>query len=72
VVAAHDLDPADTDPEMVGDELADGDIGLVLDWSGRHAHYETAGSIAIHLVSASPRDHPYLETLGLCTHGLRP
>jgi hypothetical protein len=67
VVAARDLDPADTDTEMVGDELADGDIGLVVDRCGHDADHQAARPVA-HFVSASPRDHSNLEMLVVTTH----
>ena len=48
---------------MVGHELADGNIGLVVDWGGNDADHETARSIPAHLVPASPGDHSYLGRL---------
>jgi hypothetical protein len=71
-MAAHDGNLAEADAEMVGHELADGSIGLVIDWGGYDADYETARSIPAHLVAASPRDHSYLETLVVHAHELGP
>ena len=67
-MATHDANLADADAEMVGYEFADGNIGLVGDWGGYDADYETARSIPAHLVAASPGDHSYLETLIVYTH----
>ena len=72
MMAAHDVNLADADAEMVGHEFADGNVGLVIDWGGHDADYETARSIPVHLVAASPRDHSYLETLVVYAHELRP
>jgi hypothetical protein len=72
VAAAHDVDLADADAEMVGHELADGSIGLVVDWGGYDADDETARSIRAHLVPSSPGDHSDLETLVVCAHEPRP
>jgi hypothetical protein len=68
MMAAHDVNLADADAEMVCHELADGNIGLVVDWGGDDADHETASSIPAHVVSASARDHSYLETLVLYAH----
>ena len=68
VMAAHDVNFADAHAEMVGHELADGNIGLVVDWSGYDADDETASSIPAHLVAASAGDHSYLETLVVYAH----
>ena len=57
---------------MVGHELADGNIGLVVDWGDHDADYETPRSIPAHLATASPGDHSYLETLVVYPHETRP
>jgi deoxyinosine 3'endonuclease (endonuclease V) len=71
-MAAHDVNLADAHAEMVRHELADGNIGLVVDWGGYDADYETARSIPADLVPASPGDHSYLETLVVCPHETPP
>src|SRR5688572_4640795 len=67
-MAAHDVNFADAHAEMVGHELADGNVGLVVDWSGYDADDETASSIPAHVVAASAGDHSYLETLVVYAH----
>jgi hypothetical protein len=67
-MAAHDVNLADAETEMVGHELADGKIGLVVDWGGYDADYESARSIPAHFVPASPGDHSDLETLVVYAH----
>ncbi len=71
-MAAHDVNLADADAEVVGHELADGNIGLVVDWGGYDADDETAGSMLAHLVPASPGDHSHLETLVVTAHEPQP
>ena len=57
---------------MVGHELADGNLGPVVDWGGDGSDDETARSIPAHLVAASTGDHLYLETLVVAAHEPRP
>jgi hypothetical protein len=70
--AAHDLNPAEADTEMAGNELADSIIGLVADRGDHNADNQAARFGAGHFVPASPRDHPYLEAFVVCTHRPRP
>ena len=57
---------------MVGDKLADGKIGLVVDWGGDNPDDKTARSLPADLVAASPGDRWYLKTLVVDAHEPRP
>ena len=71
-MAAHDVNFADAHAEMVGHELADGIVGLVVNRGGYNADDEAARSIPAHLVPASAGDHSYFETFVVDAHGPRP
>jgi hypothetical protein len=63
VVAAHDVDPADPNTEVVGDQLANRGVGLIVDGRGHDPHDKTAIAALPHLVAPGTRDHPHLHTL---------
>jgi mannose-6-phosphate isomerase-like protein (cupin superfamily) len=67
VPAAHDLDTAGTHAEVVGHDLADRAVGLVVDRCGGDSDDEPASAPSAHLVSTSTWDHADLELL-LDTH----
>ena len=48
MMAAHDVNLADSDAEMFGHEPADGNVGPVVDRGGDDADDETAGSMPAH------------------------
>jgi hypothetical protein len=72
MMAAHDVNLADSDAEMFGHEPADGNVGPVVDRGGDDADDETAGSMPAHLVPAGPGDHSHLETLVVTAHEPQP
>ena len=71
VVTAHHVDHARPDTEVIGNQLADGDVGLVVDGGGHDSDDEPAVATFAHLVPSGTRDHPHLDTLLASTHRRR-
>lgn len=57
-VPRDELDPANGHVEVLGDEFAHRDVGLVVDRRRCGSHEQTPGALPADLVTLRPRDHP--------------